>query len=174
MQIFFLTAIILIFAVIVPGMIFSASVQHDHAVKISEAINFINNNAANNKIYAFSTTINIPYKFVDQLKVKSVSRFPSQLLLPGLIKQLAAARTVKQKNQFNRYKREIIGMVVDDLRLYQPDLIIVDSFTEKFLFPQQKFDYFKFFSQNKEFKRIITSYHYVHRIGNLLFYKRRK
>jgi hypothetical protein len=173
-HLFLLVVIILIFAVITPGISFYVALKHDRDIKVTQTINFIRHNASNGKIYVFATTINIPYRFIDQLKVKSVSRFPSQLLLPGLIKQLAAVRTTQQKNLFNRYKHEIIGMVTDDLRLYKPDLIIVDNLLNKFLFPQQKFNYFDFFSQDKEFKRIIASYHYVHRIGHLFFYRWRK
>lgn len=173
MQISLLAVIILVFAVGVPGKIFYFVLKRDRSIVITKAINFIRHNAPNDKIFAFATTIDVPYKFIDQTHAQSVSRFPSQLLLPGLIKQLAAARTVQQKNRFNRYKHEIIGMITDDLRRYQPDLVIVDTFGEQNVFHGCAFNYFEFFSQNEEFKRIISSYYYVYSIGNLLFYTRR-
>ena len=169
---FFLVVVILVFAVIVPGRMFYIVLKRDRSVIITKTINFIRHNASNGKIFVFSMTIDNPYKYVDQAHAQSVSRFPSQLLIPGLIQQLIAARTIQQKNLYNQYKHEIINMVTDDLRLYQPDLIVVDDPAAKSFFVQHDFGYFEFFSQNKEFKHIISSYHYVHRIGNLLFYKR--
>lgn len=173
-QMVFLFIMVLLYGVIVPGGIFRLVLKRDRSIVITKAINFIRHNTPNNKIFSFATTIDVPYKFIDQTHAQSVSRFPSQLLLPGLVQQLATARTTQQKNLFNRYKHEIIGMITNDLRQYQPDLIIVDTFGEKNVFPYCGFNYFEFFSQNKEFNRIISSYHYVGRIGNLLFYKWRK
>ncbi len=171
MHISFLIAILFIFVVIVPGLLFYRILMLDASPNLARAIAFIRNNTPNHKAYFFATTLYLPYRIIDHLNVKSVSRFPSQFLLPGLIDRLASARTPKEKSKILKYKQEIINMVVEDLQLYRPDLIVICD-------PKIKlgswFDYIKFFSQDKRFRRIINSYRYVNQIDKLTFYRRKK
>ncbi len=165
MHISFLTAVLFIFAVVVPGSIFYRILKRDASPGLTRTIAFIKNNTPNRKICFFSPTVDFPYRYIDMINVKSISRFPSQFLLPGLIDRLASARTTKEKNKILKYKQEIINMVVEDFQLYKPDLIIIFKC---------RLDYIDFFSQNKKFEKLINSYRYVNQIDNLVFYRRRK
>jgi len=160
----FLTAILFIFAVVIPGSIFYRILKRDASPGLMRAMVFIKNNTPNRKVYFFSPTMDFPYRYIDLLNVKSVSHFPSQFLLPGLIIRLTLARTVAEKNEIKKHRREITNIVIKDLQLYKPDLIVI------FKCP---LDYIDFFSQNIKFKKLIDSYRYVNQIDNLVFYRRK-
>jgi hypothetical protein len=169
----FFFSVILFAAISAPIRGFHELLIFDASSKLARIIGFINDNTPNHKACFLSVADYIPYRFIDRLKVKSVSRFPGQILLPGLIKRLAAARTTKEKNKIIKYKQEIINMTVKDLQLDKPDLLVIYDPEKPILF-NQRFDYIKFFSQDKRFVRIINSYRYVNQIGDLIFYRRKE
>lgn len=173
-KIFFLVLLLIVFGVIVPFTVFCTIFFSDTSPEVKRLIGFIHHNAPNCKVYFFATGFDLSYRIIDQTGVQSVSRFPSQLLLPGLLKKLNSAKTEEQKIKINRYQQQITDTVIEDFNLYHPDLVVVTDAKHDSSFSSYDFAYIKFFSQDPRFKKIFQSYSEVYKMGSLIFYRRRE
>lgn len=173
-KIFFLVLILVTFGLIIPFEAFYTIFFSDTLRKVDQLIKFVKHNTPNHKVYFFTTSLDLTYRIFDKAGVQSASRFPSQLLLPGILKRLNSAKTAEQKNKINRYKQQIIDAVVEDMSLYKPDLIIITDAKHDVLLSSYNFAYIKFFSQSPGFRKIFKSYSKVYKMGSLTFYRRRK
>ncbi|MGD9108842.1 MAG: hypothetical protein PVI75_06740 [Gammaproteobacteria bacterium] len=173
-KIFILVLMIVIFGLFVPFEVFYTIFSSNTSPKVERVIGFIQHNTPNHKVYFFTTSLDLTHRIIDKAGAQSVSRFPSQLLLPGMLKQLDLAKTTEQKNTINRYKQQIINAVVEDLSLYKPDLIIITDAKHDSSLSSYNFTYIKFFSQDLRFRKIFTSYSKVYKMGSLTFYRRGK
>jgi hypothetical protein len=162
-----------IFTCVVPTIFFTINFNYERDYKFTDFVNFINNHAYNKKLYSFSSAFDVPYRMIDKLTVTSVSRFPSQLLIPGLVRKLKYSNNRIALEKYNNYKKEVFNMVIDDLRSGQPSLIIVDVAEYQALF-FGPFNYLKFFSQDKRFRKIFSKYKFIKKIGSFEFYRRVK
>lgn len=173
-KIFFLVLVLVVFGVFVPITVFCTIFFSDTSPKVEQVIGFIKHNTPNHKVYFFTTGLDLTHRIIDKAGAQSVSRFPSQLLLPGLFKQLNSAKTAEQKIKINHYKQQIIDAVIEDLSLYKPDLIIITDAKYDSSLASYNFAYIKFFSQDPRFRKIFKLYSKVYKMGSLTFYHRRK
>ncbi|MGD9152379.1 MAG: hypothetical protein PVG30_01805 [Gammaproteobacteria bacterium] len=173
-KIFFLVLMMVIFGLFVPFEVFYTIFSSNTSPKVERVIGFIQHNTPNHKVYFFTTSLDLTYRIIDKAGLQSVSRFPSQLLLPGMLKRLSLAKTTEQKNTINRYKQQIIDAVIEDLSLSKPDLIIIADAKYNSLLSPYNFSYIKFFSQDPRFRKIFKLYSKVYKMGSLTFYRRRK
>lgn len=133
----------------------------------NELIKFIDLGNYRGPVYFFSTSTSPGSIVVSYSMRKSASRFPYFWLLPGVLNQNKPQQVVKTAKIF------LVNAVIKDFQKYKPNLVFVNIAKRKKLLVNIKFDYIRYFSQDKRFKKIWKHYIYKETIQNYAVYIKR-
>ena len=139
-------------------------------------VHFLNQYAANEKVYFLSTHLHLGYPIITYSKAESASRFPSFWMLAGLVRHsLNDSDPISRQHEIED-KNKIIEMVSEDLKKHKPKYIFIDTSEKKgrfAFFKKEKneftlnsipFEYLPLFLTNKHFSEAWVSYRYFTRI----------
>jgi hypothetical protein len=148
------------------------SIPMNHLININQVklVQHVKQNYKNKSIYVISASMSNTTLLEDYAGAKSVSRFPFQMLLPGLIKKLDETKNSAKLNKLKSELHEIIGLIVEDIQKNKPKLLIIRTNIPKDFFGRENFDYVKFLSQDPRFKKTISNYTYYKTINNFQLY----
>ena len=118
----------------------------------------VHKQAAGGSIYAFTADVWVGFPLVNEARVGWASRFPTQWLLPGVVRELSQANApdpvTRQKLQ--DVERYAVDAVIDDLRRTPPDIVIVDTGSP--FFGHGSFDFLAYFSRDDRFEQFWRPY----------------
>ncbi len=120
----------------------------------------------NQKISFFTFYPSLLYTAAYTTKTQVASRFDGFWFFPAMIKY-------PYKYSVQKYKSELIDMVVNDLKDMRPNYIFVDQGKTKSYFGHVTFHYLKFFNQSKSFKLAFSHYAYFKTFRGFKIYKRK-
>lgn len=141
--------------------------------RLYRMMNVVEEYASGGTISSLSTTLQAGFPLVNYTGVTWGSRFPCLWLLPGLYMDVDSVGEVYPYHPpegWGELEQYIVDSVVDDLREYQPDLLIVDDFIPGVT--MNGFDYLEYFGQDPRFRRLFSAYQPLVRIDNYRIYRR--
>lgn len=130
---------------------------------ISKLTDFVRLHAENQPVYSFSTTPRYAYTAASYANATLPSRFECLTFLPGILKQ--------SQSQYPKEKDFFINAIAEELNIYKPKLVLVDTKRNKEYLSGMQFDYLPYFSQNTAFELAWKSYRYLDRIEKYPLYQ---
>ena len=129
-------------------------------------VNFIGSITKPNQSVAFFTFYpSFLYSASIETKTHVASRFDGFWFLPGMIK-------FPHQYSVQKYKSELIGAVVEDLKTYKPNYIFIDKNKTGNYFGGRTFEYLKFFKQSQSFRAEFSHYTFFKTFKGFAVYKR--
>jgi len=144
--------------------------------KIDGFIAYLNQNARDQFVYIFSTSLIHSYPVLCYtINTQSASRLSGFWLLPGLIKQRYVPGYRNLDEQQVKDKNFMIEMAVEDIQSKKPKLLLFDDLTNKYMLyygirPNQSsneqlipipYDFVTDFSKNEKFRNVLRNYRYL-------------
>lgn len=156
--------------------------------RYEKLISFLNNNAAYQSVYFFTTDIEQVFPILDYTQqTTSASRFSSFVwILPGLIESSYFLTSPMSRLQQMNAKNYLTDLVVEDLITKKPKYVFFDLLDKKHeikffvnakesaallkqykmpYFPYIPFDYMDYFGTDQQFKDVMKKYHYIKTIS---------
>ena len=128
-------------------------------------------------IYVFSSNVWQAFPAANYAGLRSISRYPTHWLLPGLIREETSSGTPMSKSRQQRVqaiKRFVVDSVIEDFHRGKPDLVLVDVRRRKSHFGGLPFDYVAYFSADRRFAAIWSGYDRIATVEGFDFYSRRR
>jgi hypothetical protein len=109
--------------------------------------------------YFFTTSGHAFPSIVDEANKIPVSRFPNYWWLPGLINLSHSTKNPSELKKLNDEQNYFLNTVNMDIKMHQPDLIIVDTREYNMELKQDNFSYIDYFSNHSsDFKLLWEQY----------------
>ena len=118
--------------------------------------------------YVFSMRMVDAFPLANELGLKWASRYPYLWPLPAILKARQAGRMTPE---LERAEAFLQASVVEDLRRYRPDLILVSTSDDE-NFIDQAFDYLGYFAKAPGFAEVMRHYRLVKRTPFFAYYRR--
>jgi hypothetical protein len=106
-------------------------------------------------IYAFTSHVWVGFPLVNEAHVQWASRFPSQWLLPGAVRQLAGSAHLDpvRKARIEKVATYQAESVMEDFERWMPDLVVVDK--------QSRVDFLGYYLAQARFGALWQSYVHI-------------
>lgn len=112
-------------------------------------------------ILVLSSNVSAAFPFVNEVKGRWSSRFPTQWLIPGAMVGLKTADCRAQSDAcatFERILADARTAIVEDMARHRPDLVFIDVRQEKSYFEGLPFDYLGFLHEDPAFAPLWMHY----------------
>ncbi len=158
-----LLLMIFLFAVVYTACIYFANHQFKEK-EIIPQLNFLKSQKnPPPTVFFFTAVVSSTYPLLTYANISSASRLDCLWPLPGIVKE-------KNKTKASEGKKLLTQLVVDDLTRNKPKFIFIDaSETKRYI--GQPFNYIQYFSENSQFKNLISKYHYINTISDYAIYE---
>jgi hypothetical protein len=128
-------------------------------------------------LYVFSSHVWEAFPASNYARLRTVSRYPTQWLLPGLMRREAnagASISAADRRRIEKIKRFVLESVIEDFRRGKPDLVMVDVRANKPYFDGISFDYLAYFKKDPRFAAIWSHYRLASTMKGFEYYRRRR
>lgn len=126
-------------------------------------------------LYVFSSNVWQAFPVANYTGLRSVSRYPTQWLLPGIVHKEAIAdgrMAPSERRELQVIKQFVLNTVIEDFRNGAPDLVLVDMRSKKPYFGGIPFDYLAYFMRDARFAAIWSNYRPAGSFFGFEFYRR--
>lgn len=120
-------------------------------------------------VLVLSTRVSEAFPFVNEVNARWTSRYPSQWLLPGVVRLLASTDCRSRPPRCVRAQQVLLKAqlsMVEDFVRHRPQLVFVDDKDKKYYFGGVRFDYIPFLLNNGVFAEIWQEYRQVGNAGD--------
>jgi hypothetical protein len=119
---------------------------------------YVQKYASGGSIYAFTSHVWVAFPLVNEAGVEWASRFPTQWLLPGALRRLAASAKLDRETEQRLRDVEAYATeaVIEDFAAMPPDLVIIDK--DNPYFGDVNFDNIAYFNRDPRFEELWRSY----------------
>lgn len=113
----------------------------------------------NRSFQVFSSNVWTGFPLANFAQAEPANRAPALWLFPGAAFNLSQTSDPDEQNKFREILKEARALVLDDFFRSQPQIVIVDTHSDKSHFNGASFDYLDFFQQEEAFSSAWSEYH---------------